>query len=1612
MLKPVHQKIQPVARAFMRYSIIFMILLSAAHALAAEKQNFFITTGPEVREAPFQRFVFNFSVDSSYQGDLFVRIFDADFGGTLDLDYKNSKTRYLIYGGQSVTENLRQIDEPLPSQPPLATLELGENQFYDNRWRTLATLHPVDGKLLDGRILFQLVVDGIAGPGSNKFQLFISSQDKKNTAIPDLRLYAPAVNVQVPDAAALDTEIRFTVPATSQYLKITNFDADADRFGARINFSSPLRPRIPLRGSSNDASDFSKIPLLEEEKGNPAAILLSSAQVNYVQFWLEDDQNRSIPLELPLFLASANHVPEPKIKIIPLSACNTVVLDASDSVDQDDDQLAFQWRFADGSTATGSRITHDFSKPGTYTAQVTVQDDSEFVANRASKDFSVTINAQPTAKIVAPPSAVPGEKVFFDGSGSNDPDGKLIRYRWNFEKDREDNGPTIAYSFARPGLYKVRLMVEDNGPGLCTTDQTSQNILINAAPLAKFTFKKIAAPGEEVLLDASDSLDSDGTIAAYTWNFGTKDSKTGSGETVKHAWQEPGVYTVHLQVDDDSGLSNGISEAVGTIVINAAPEPVITASNLVVAAESEIVFSGTKSRDTDGKISSYTWDFGDTSTEQGEQVGHAYKKPGLYTVRLTTKDDSGVSNADQFCEETVRVNAPPVPVITAPEMVNTSQVAFDASKSSDVDDKIIAYDWDFGDGSKGNGVNVSHVYPLPGTYTVQLHVTDASGCASAVQSIQKEIRVNAPPVADAGPDQLIAPGGTVHFDGRRSVDPDGTIRSYTWQIEGQQYTEEKLSHQFDQAGQYQVGLTVVDNDGASHSDYLTVTVNSQPIARIQPLPRLEPGKEVLFNAEESTDADGSIAAYHWDFGDGSKAEGKQVKHIYAEPGRYQAVLTVHDASGAANDLATTKQTVAVNFPPVADAGKDVTTCEQLIQFDGSGSTDPDQDPLAYTWDFGDQSTSQGVAVQHQFASPGLYPVRLQVDDKTGLGNSTDSKQLTVQINNPPEAVISTAGDLFCVGEHVLFDGSQSRDPEGSPLRYLWNLGDGKELEGVSPIRVYEKAGSYPVNLTVFDDSGLACNSGHARKNIQLIAAPIARAGEDIEVCSNAPVAFDGSQSDGGERPITNYFWDFGDGSSDVLVKTNHIYKEPGQYIAKLTVRTPELSRCDNQAEDERKIEVIAAPRVDFKAADGCVGQTMSFDASESAAINGDATQYSWDFGDGMTGAGVNAEHSYSRAGRYTVRLNVASRENTVCNSSERSQEIKINQAPVARIRWTVAGKAMNFETPQAILPNTLLHFSASESMDEDGVIKKLLWDFGDGQEAEGWFVQHSFTQPGQYTVRLTAVDDTELSCNTSSTELSVIVVEPPVFQIQGPKQVCVNQSVRYALEGEAGQVSWDFGRNQTTQGKEVRAMFTQAGLREIHTIVDGQPGPVQIVQVLALPDFGLPEQITVVAGETLRITPIALQDTGLAPQFTWESGDGKTSTGLLFEHVYNTPGSYTAQLHMRGTAEEPDCLRSNKEVTITVLPPPAIKIQAEPEQVFSGGARDEVFFQAERMEGSGNWTYHWDFGDKTTTEGASVSHVFQKPGTYTVTLTATNGSGLSKQPYSFTQQITVQVHGK
>jgi len=163
------------------------------------------------------------------------------------------------------------------------------------------------------------------------------------------------------------------------------------------------------------------------------------------------------------------------------------------------------------------------------------------------------------------------------------------------------------------------------------------------------------------------------------------------------------------------------------------------------------------------------------------------------------------------------------------------------------------------------------------------------------------------------------------------------------------------------------------------------------------------GQSVSFNGSGSSDSDGSIISYAWDFGDGDSSIGSVVSHTYSAAGAYTASLTVTDNDGA-TDTDTVLVTISesstpppsTNKTPKAVAGSDIKVkVGEQVHFDGSGSSDPDGTITSYAWDFGDSRDSNEKEPLHSYATPGVYKVTLVVTDNSG-GTDSDVIYVTVE----------------------------------------------------------------------------------------------------------------------------------------------------------------------------------------------------------------------------------------------------------------------------------------------------------------------------------------------------------------------------------------------------------------------------------------------------------------------------------------------------------------------------------------------------------------------------------------------------------------------------------------
>ncbi|MET1006925.1 MAG: PKD domain-containing protein [Propionibacteriaceae bacterium] len=429
---------------------------------------------------------------------------------------------------------------------------------------------------------------------------------------------------------------------------------------------------------------------------------------------------------------------------------------------------------------------------------------------------------------------------------------------------------------------------------------------VNAAPTAAFTS---SCTDGGCTFDAATSADSDGTIASYAWDFG--DTKTGTGVAPEHGYTTSGTYNVSLEVTDNQGAKNTVTQPVTVTVPAVNQDPTAAFTN--TCTELVCAFDATTSADPDGSIASYAWDFGDGKTSTVATPSHTFAADDTYAVKLTVTDNRG--GTDTVTKNvTVKANVKPTAAFTS--SCAERVCAFDGSGSTDSDGTVASYAWDFGDGDTSTLAKPSHTFATDDTYTVKLTVTDNQG-ATDVVTHDVSAKANAKPVASF---TATCTALSCSLDASASADSDGTVASYAWDFDDDSAagSGKTTSHAYTAGGSYDIKLTVTDNAGATDTVTKTVTVsaaaNQAPTAAFT---SSSSGLTASLDGSSSADADGTIDSYAWDFGDGSSGTGKSPSHTYAGTGSFSVTLKVTDDDGATKSL--TKRIVVAPGVVAADA---------------------------------------------------------------------------------------------------------------------------------------------------------------------------------------------------------------------------------------------------------------------------------------------------------------------------------------------------------------------------------------------------------------------------------------------------------------------------------------------------------------------------------------------------------------------------------------------------------------------------------------------------------------------------------------------------------------------
>ena len=347
-------------------------------------------------------------------------------------------------------------------------------------------------------------------------------------------------------------------------------------------------------------------------------------------------------------------------------------------------------------------------------------------------------------------------------------------------------------------------------------------------------------------------------------------------------------------------------------------------------------------------------------------------------------------------------------------------VSFSSAGSGDLDGTVATYAWDFGDGTTSTQADPLHTYTAPGPFVATLAVTDNGGAQTTQTVLVKAVAPNQLPIAVASAAPVSGPAPlNVIFYADGSYDPDGFLGNIQWTFsDGGSYWGATAYHTFYSAGTYTAILTVYDSRGATGTTTLTINVggaNQPPVAAISATPTSGTAPLVVaFSSAGSSDADGNIASYSWNFGDGITSTAPNPITVYASAGTYIATLTVTDNAGATASASTTITVMPSTTPTLRSTainlsatriGSRVTVSGQVVVRNAANAAVSGVS-VNVTWRKPDGTTvtqtattnSSGIATFRTSGGRGTYTLTVNNLTKTGYTfdkvNSVLSKSIT------------------------------------------------------------------------------------------------------------------------------------------------------------------------------------------------------------------------------------------------------------------------------------------------------------------------------------------------------------------------------------------------------------------------------------------------------------------------------------------------------------------------------------------------------------------------------------------------------------------------------------------
>jgi ELWxxDGT repeat protein len=804
-----------------------------------------------------------------------------------------------------------------------------------------------------------------------------------------------------------------------------------------------------------------------------------------------------------------------------------------------------------------------------------------------------------------------------------------------------------------------------------------------------------------------------------------------------------------------------------------------------------------------------------------------------------------------------------------------------------------------------------------------------------------------------------------------------------------------------QAGDY---LFFAATSAATGLELWTVLLNRAPGADAGADQMVDESEPVTLDGTASSDPDADDLTYEWRDETQTLLGDEDTITISLAPGIHDITLTVSDGELTATDTVRIR---VGNSVPVASAGGPYAAVRNaLIAFSGAASTDVENDPLTYEWDFGDGTLGTGPSPLHAYQSLGTFTVTLTVHD--GFDSSAPVSTTVTITNQAPSA--HAGGPYNSVrGSDVSFIGTGSFDPDADALTYAWDFGDGSTGTGAAPVHAYATLGTFTVTLTVHDGTDTSAPT----TALVTIAnqAPTADAGGPYQGVRNTAITLHGANSSDPDDDELTYAWDFGDGTTGTGQQPEHAYTALGTFTVTLIVS----DGVDTSDPVSSTVTITnRAPAANAGGPYSSVrGGTITFNAAASSDPDDDSLTYAWDFGDGTTGTGVAPEHAYTALGSYTVTLTV--NDGTDSSAPATATVTVSNQAPVAH-----AGG------PYSAVRNAAIAFSAAASSDPDNDTLTYAWNFGDGATGTGVSPTHTYSTLGTFVVSLIVNDGHESS--PAATGSVTITNQSPVANGGGGyagtrlAAIAFTGAASTDPDNDALTYAWDFGDGATGTGASPSHLYTATGtfvvtltVHDGHTTSAPYATSVTITNVSPLVSLTAPaDGLVVTAPAIIGISAVAADPDGSVTKVEFFAGAEKIGEALGAPYAIAWPGAVPGSYML--TARVTDSSNATMDsaprlVIVNAAPSAAITSPADNAQFASPAS---ITLTASAADADGTVTQVQFFNGATsigiaTSSPYSVTWTGVSTGSYVVTAVVTDNRGATTTSAPITVKVTATL---